>query len=151
MENHNCQHCGHLHVPRTYTVISHAKFKLLVWWLLWLLWWHFRTQQGEATAWEKGHEKSLDYFLLPSKLTVADKCADKAAVCGASEPALMTAHTSRHRCTSGHSWSQYFERHRHVIACVLSRVKIWPRAKQRRTVEAFACIGSCLITCILLS
>lgn len=48
-------------------------------------------------------------FPLPSKLIVADKRTEKAAVCGASEPVLVTAHTSKHRCTSGHSCTLYTE------------------------------------------
>lgn len=46
-------------------------------------------------------------FLLPSKLIAADKRTHKAAVHGAGrpEPALVTAHTPRHRSISDPSCS----------------------------------------------
>lgn len=45
---------------------------------------------------ERDMRSTWTVFLLSSKLTAADKCTDKAAVCGACrpEPALVTAHTS---------------------------------------------------------
>lgn len=141
---------GHTHSD------PHGRLNLLAWWLLWLLWGSGGTSQLSRVKLRDGEEDRRSpwtTFLLPLKLIAADKWhANRQCRALAGQTLhlrLLTVGRTDARLVTAALRKTHTSQKYHCLC--LSRVKIWMRAKQRRTAWAIPCIGSCLVTCVSLS